>query len=85
MMENETMNDSVTTRVLDLLLDGEEITPRQLAARFSVANPRDIVRSIRRAGYPVNLVERQDSKGRLTRWYTLVDTSPSITSYAVGR
>jgi hypothetical protein len=79
------MENSVTTRVLDLLLSGSEITPKQLAARFSVANPRDIVRSIRRAGYPVNLVERQDTKGRVTRWYSMVDASPSVTSYAVGR
>lgn len=77
------MNTSVD-RLFNALTTGEELTAKQISSRFGLSNPRDAVHSIRRGGYPVNLVETKDTNGRTKLKYTMDTTKPSVSSYTVG-
>lgn len=62
--------------VLNALSRGEELTAKQIASRFRYASPnsaRKAVSNIRDAGYDVDLVERVNSKGDVTRKYRLAN------------
>lgn len=62
--------DSAIDRVFEaLVLNGEELTAKQIANRFNVANPYDTVYTLRMEGYPIYLNERTNSKGRVTQKY----------------
>lgn len=65
------MNTSnATDRVYEaLVLKGEELTAKQIAARYNVANPHNTVYTLRREGYPIYLNQHKDSKGRVTQKY----------------
>jgi len=65
------MATSQTVRVLEALSSGEELTAKQIANRFSVGNPHEVVRQIRMAGYPVYLNKRTNSKGETKGFYRL--------------
>lgn len=61
---------SAIDRVFEaLVLNGEELTAKQIANRFNVANPYDTVYTLRMEGYPIYLNERTNSKGRVTQKY----------------
>lgn len=61
---------TATNRVFEaLVLNGEEITAKQIASRYGVANPHDVVYNLRMEGYPIYLNSRKDSKGRVTQKY----------------
>lgn len=62
---------TVTTRLLNTLRTGEELTARQIAARFSVASPHAVVHELRSQGYAIYLNRRVDTKGRVTQKYRL--------------
>lgn len=53
-----------------LVLDKQALTAKQIAARFDVANPYDIVYTLRMEGFPINSVKHEDTKGRVTHKYT---------------
>ena len=62
--------DSAIDRVFEaLVLNGEELTAKQIANRFNVANPYDTVYTLRMEGYTIYLNERTNSKGRVTQKY----------------
>lgn len=62
--------DSATDRVYEaLVVKGEELTAKQIAARYSVANPYNTVYTLRMEGFPIYLNQRTDSKGRVTQKY----------------
>lgn len=62
--------NSATNRVYKaLVIDGEELTAKQISSRFNVANPHDVVYNLRMEGYPIYLNQRTDSKGRVTQKY----------------
>jgi len=60
-----------TSKVLAALSSGEELTGKQISARFGVGNPRAMVSSMRMNGYPVYANQRTDSKGRVKTKYRL--------------
>jgi LEA14-like dessication related protein len=62
--------DTKVDRVFEaLVLNGEELTAKQIAARYNVANPHDTVYKIRNRGYAIYLNECVNSKGRVTQKY----------------
>lgn len=58
-------------RVLEALRSGEELTAKQIAARFSVANPTATISDLRYAGFPIYGNRRVDTKGRVSTKYRL--------------
>jgi predicted transcriptional regulator len=65
-------------RVLSALRNGEELTGKQIRARFGVGNPRATVSALRMKGFPVYLNEHVDSKGRVTQKYRLGNPSRAV-------
>jgi predicted ArsR family transcriptional regulator len=65
------MTETKQTRVLEALQSGEQLTAKQIAARFGVANPTATISNIRFAGYAVYANSHTDSKGRVTTKYRL--------------
>lgn len=63
---------SKTSRLANALLNGEHLTARQIAARYSVRNPRDMIYNLRNEGAEIELITRTNSKGVTNRFYTLV-------------
>ena len=59
------------TRVLEALQAGEQLTAKQIGARFGVANPTATISDIRFAGYAVYANKHTDTKGRVTTKYRL--------------
>ena len=75
------MNTATVTkqdRVLSALRNGEELTGKQIRARFGVGNPRATVSALRMKGFPVYLNEHVDSKGRVTQKYRLGNPSRAV-------
>lgn len=60
-------------RVTEALLSGEQLTAKQIASRFGVANPTATISDIRFSGIPVYANTRKNSKGS------------SVTKYRVGK
>ena len=52
-----------------LVKDREQLTAKQIAARFGLANPRDAIYKIRRRGYVVNLNTHTDTSNRVKQKY----------------
>ena len=67
-----------TDRLLEALKNGEQLTAKQIAARFSIANPTATISNIRFAGYAVYANEHTDTKGRVTTKYRLGKPSRAI-------
>ena len=74
-----------TNRVLEALMSGEELTNKQISARFGAANARGVIHTLRSEGFPIYLNKRTDSKGRVTNKYRLGKASRRIVAagYAV--
>lgn len=62
---------SKKARVLEALQTGEQFTAKQIAARFNVKNPREVVRSLRADGFAIYSNERTNSKGQTKSFYRL--------------
>ena len=60
-------------RVTEALLNGEQLTAKQIAARFGVKNPTATISDIRFGGVPVYANTRKNAKGN------------SVTRYRVGK
>lgn len=65
------MVETKQARVLEALQSGEQLTAKQIKARFGVANPTATISDIRFAGYAVYANTHKDSKGRVTTKYRL--------------
>lgn len=65
-------------RVLEALMNGEQLTAKQISARFSAGNPYEVIRQIRSEGYAVYLNERTNSKGQTKGFYRLGTPSRSL-------
>lgn len=75
------MNTATATkqdRVLTALQNGEQLTGKQLRARFGVNNPRATVSALRMKGYPIYCNEHVDTKGRVTMKYRLGTPSRAV-------
>jgi hypothetical protein len=69
---------SQATRVLNALMDGRQLTAKQITAQFGAKNPYAVVQNIRFAGFPVFLNERTNSKGETKGFYRLGTPTKSV-------
>lgn len=81
-LKEKKMTETKQTRVLEALQNGEQLTAKQITARFGVANPTATISDIRFAGYAVYANKHTDTKGRVTTKYRL--GTPSRELVAAG-
>jgi hypothetical protein len=62
---------SKATRLYTALRNGAELTSKQIASRFRVANPYDVIHTLRNEGFAINLVTSTNSKGQVRRKYVM--------------
>lgn len=60
---------SKKAKLLESLLNGREMTARQIASAYRVANPYDLVYRLRQEGERIYLNQRTNSKGVVTTKY----------------
>ncbi len=73
------MTVTKTTRLIEALQNGEELTAKQIKARFGIANPTATVSDLRlRSGFAVYANQRKDTKGRVTTKYRLGRPSRAV-------
>jgi len=77
-LKENKMTETKQARVLEALQNGEQLTAKQIAARFGVANPTATISNIRFAGYAVYANEHKDTKGRVTTKYRIGKPSRAI-------
>ena len=65
-------------RVLEVLSTGEELTAKQIEARYGVGNARSTVSQLRMKGYPIYANTRTDTKGRQKTKYRLGTPSKAV-------
>lgn len=70
------------SRLLEALQSGEELTAKQIDARFGVKNPTATISDLRYAGFSVYANRRVDTKGRVSTKYRI--GSPSRAVVAAG-
>jgi hypothetical protein len=75
-MQTQTMTKQ--ERVTEALLSGEELTAKQISARFGVANPTATISDIRYSGIPVYANQRKNSKGEVVTRYRVGKASRQI-------
>lgn len=69
-------------RVLYALSTGEQLTSKQISARFDVANPTAVIHQLRTEGYPIYTNKTKNSKGEVKMKYRL--GTPTQTVIAAG-
>lgn len=70
---------SKKTKLLEALQKGEELTTRQITARFKLANPRAAISSLRiDDGFAIYANQRTNSKGQVTTKYRLGTPRKSV-------
>lgn len=67
------MTNSKSNRLATALSNGDELTARQIASRFNVANPHDLVYRLRDVGFKIEIKKTTNSKGQLMQRYALVN------------
>jgi predicted ArsR family transcriptional regulator len=72
------MTETKQTRVLEALQSGEQLTAKQISARFGIANPTATISNLRFAGFAVYANQHTDTKGRVTTKYRLGTPSREI-------
>jgi len=73
-----TNNTTKQARLLEALRNGEELTSKQIASRFGIANPTATVSDLRFAGYAVYGNRHTDTKGRVSTKYRLGTPSRAV-------
>ena len=66
--------ETAYNRLLTTLRTGAELTAKQISARFSVAQPYDLVYRMRENGFNVKMIERTNSKGQTKGFYRLIQS-----------
>jgi hypothetical protein len=72
------MNVTKQNRVLEALQSGEELTAKQISARFGVKNPTATISDLRYSGFSVYANRRVDTKGRVSTKYRLGTPSRAV-------
>ena len=63
---------SKSSRVLDALMNGEQLTVKQIRSRYGVANPTALVDSLRKSGgFAIYSNARTNSKGETRNFYRI--------------
>lgn len=65
------MNTTKQSRLLEALQNGEQLTAKQITARFGIANPTATVSDLRFAGFAVYANRRTNSRGETYTKYRL--------------
>jgi predicted transcriptional regulator len=66
------MMETKTQRLIDALQNGDQLTAKQIRARFGLKNPTATVSDLRlRLGYAVYANSHTDTKGRVSTKYRL--------------
>ena len=65
-------------RVLEALQNGEQLTAKQISARFGVKNPTATISDIRFSGYAIYANPSKDTIGRVTTKYRIGKPSRAI-------
>ncbi len=65
-------------RVLEVLTTGEELTAKQIQARFGVGNARATISALRMKGNAIYANTRTDTKGRVKTKYRLGAPSKAV-------
>ena len=73
-----TTTTTKTEKVITALKSGDELTAKQITARYGVANPRAVISSLRMQGYPVFLNQRTNSLGETYSKYRLGTAPRSV-------
>lgn len=68
---------SATSKVLNALGNGQELTAKQIAARYKV-NPYAVIQTLRKSGHAIYLNERKNYKGETVNKYRLGTPSRSM-------
>ena len=63
--------ETKTGKLLAALKSGEELTAKQITARFGIANPTATVSDLRYSGFAVYANKHTDTKGRVSTKYRL--------------
>lgn len=66
------------SRLTEALLNGEQLTAKQIASRFGIANPTATISDIRFSGIPVYANQRKNSKGEVVTRYRVGKASREI-------
>lgn len=73
------MTNTKSSKLLEALRKGEELTAKQITARFGIANPTATVSDLRlRGGFAIYANEHTDTKGRETVKYRLGNPSRAV-------
>jgi hypothetical protein len=64
-------NVSKLDRLHAAFIEGSQLTARQIASRFRVANPYDMVYRLRNDGVVIERNTRINSKGTIVRYYSV--------------
>ena len=76
---NVTTTTTKTLRLVEALQNGDELTAKQIKARFGIANPTATISDLRlRSGFAVYANERKDTKGRVTTKYRMGRPSRAV-------
>lgn len=72
------MNVTKQSRLLEALQSGEQLTAKQIAHRFEIANPTATISSLRFAGFAVYANKRTNSRGDTYTKYRLGKPSRAV-------
>lgn len=72
------MTNTIQSKVLNALTEGQALTSKQIKARFGAGNPQAVIQSLRFSGFPIYLNTHKDTKGRVTKKYRLGTPSRAI-------
>jgi len=72
------MTNTIQSRVLNALTEGQALTSKQIKARFGAGNPQAVIQALRFSGYPIYLNSHKDTKGRVTQKYRLGTASRKV-------
>lgn len=67
-----------TQQILSALKNGEELTAKQIQARFGIASARGAVHTLRQQGFSIYCNKHTDTKGRVTNKYRLGTPKRSV-------
>jgi len=68
---------SKSERLAIAFATGAQLTARQIASRFKVANPYDMIYNLRKEGHNIELNTRTNSKGEAVNFYAIAPTKTS--------
>ena len=71
-----------TEKVITALKNGEKLTAKQIATRFSVGNPAEVIRQLRFKGFAIYCNPSTDSKGTTRNFYRLGAPSRKMVAMA---